>query len=290
MRKLLIGAVAAAYVGAGGTALANGSMKDVVVVEPVPIWSGCYLGGAAGGAWMDDHNFGHLKKSAHSHAAKGEMKKEYDYYKKHGGAAYVQNNQHEFWKNVPSDKFDFSDHSDDSSVLVAALLGCNWERGNFVYGVEGDFGSSPDIDYLASLRGRIGVTWNSALVYLTGGVAFAGFDRDFHLHHDHYHYTEKKFEIDRGFDSDSDETGFVVGGGFEKFLGQNVSFGVEGLYYYFDDDSGTHEFVDGVDGYACDSPCGHYHAFKFDKDVDNEIFVVRARLTYYLRDMPEPLK
>jgi len=287
MQKLLLGAVAAVYLGAGGTALANGSMKDVVVMEPVPVWTGCYLGGAAGGAWMDDHNFGDLKKSEYSAGKRKKMEEDYQYYKKKGNSAYVSEYGHDFWKKVPSDKFEFSDHSDDSSVLVAALLGCNWERGNFVYGVEGDFGSSPDIDYLASLRGRVGVTWNSALVYLTAGVAFAGFDRSFHLHHDHW----GKFEVDRSFDSDSDETGFVVGGGFEKFLGQNVSFGVEGLYYYFDDDNGTHEWIDGADGYGdCISTCGDYHAFKFDRDVDNEIFVVRARLTYYLRDMPEPLK
>jgi opacity protein-like surface antigen len=43
---------------------------------------------------------------------------------------------------------------------------------------------------------------------------------------------------------DFDDTGWVAGGGFEHKLRQNVSFGVEGLYYDFEgeDDFGDAAF------------------------------------------------
>jgi outer membrane immunogenic protein len=72
------------------------------------------------------------------------------------------------------------------------LLGYNLQHGTFVYGIEGDwswtgartardfvvnFGrasasSSFDVDWLATLRGRAGLAFDSTLVYVTGGVAF----------------------------------------------------------------------------------------------------------------------
>ncbi len=49
MQKLLLGAVAAAYLGVGGTALANGSLKDIPEpLPPVITWTGFYIGGGIG--------------------------------------------------------------------------------------------------------------------------------------------------------------------------------------------------------------------------------------------------
>jgi len=287
MRKLLIGAVAAAYVGAGGTALANGSMKDVVVVEPVPVWTGCYVGLGVGGAWSDDNSFGDLHKPKDSYKYKTSRytKKDAHKYSKQGAKG-----DGDYWVPVNKDDFSFDDHTDSSTVFGGVLAGCNWERSNFVYGVEGDIGFGNDIDYLASLRGRIGVAWDRSLIYLTAGVAFVGLDRDFNL----WHKTSSSYlgysgyptgytkEFNRRFNETSDETGWVIGAGYEKLIGTNATIGIEGLYYMFDDDDSTHEWLAEDEHY--------YHPRKFDRDVDNDIFVLRARLTYLLRRAPEPLK
>ena len=76
---------------------------------------------------------------------------------------------------------------------VGGLLGYNWQQGSFVYGVEGDWNwigaktnrfdptfssgneslsTSFDINWLATLRGRVGLAFDATLVYVTGGVAF----------------------------------------------------------------------------------------------------------------------
>jgi outer membrane immunogenic protein len=71
------------------------------------------------------------------------------------------------------------------------------------------------VDYLATVRGRLGYAFGPTLVYATGGVAFASFNDD---------------SLFNGGDS---ETGWVAGGGLEYKLRNNWSVGAEGLYYDF---------------------------------------------------------
>jgi outer membrane immunogenic protein len=117
----------------------------------VPIWAGGYLG-IQGGIAHHDAFFNNKDNFANSDLDEG---------KKTGGT-------------------------------VGGLLGYNWQQGSFIYGVEGDwnwigataarnffvnFGNDPasssyDVDWLATLRGRVGLAFDSTLVYVTGGVAF----------------------------------------------------------------------------------------------------------------------
>jgi outer membrane immunogenic protein len=85
------------------------------------------------------------------------------------------------------------------------------------------------------------------LFYATGGVALLGFE-------------------DEDSGDDDDLTGWVAGLGVEHKLRQNVSVGLEGLYYSFDEDD------NGGD------------------DEDFDFWTVRARLTYHLGEHREPLK
>jgi outer membrane immunogenic protein len=117
-----------------------------------------------------------------------------------------------------------------------------------VLGIEGDVNFVDDIEYLASLRARIGLAAGPTLFYATGGGAILG------------------FEDDLGGDDD-ELTGYVVGLGVEHKLRDNVSVGLEGLYYSFDEDD--------------------------NNVVDDELdfWTVRARLTYHLGGgHREPLK
>jgi len=290
MRKLLYGAAAAVCLGAAGPAMANGSMKDVVVVEPAPMWSGCYLGANIGGAWTDDNSYSDLRKSKeineHEHpdfdppySDNLSYEKAYEYHKDNKGGR-------DYWEKVET--FSFDDNIDDSTLIGGLHAGCNWERGTFVYGVESDIGFGNDIDYLASIRGRLGTTWDSSHLYLTGGVAFARFDRDFSVTYTH---DSDSMSYTRNFDVENEETGFVLGAGWEYLYKPNWSFGIEGLYYWFDDDSAKYEWLDGYDSSGkCYDPCDHYHGYEFERDSDQEVFVIRARMNYHIRRAPEPLK
>jgi outer membrane immunogenic protein len=118
---------------------------------PVATWAGCYLGGTIGAA---------------THRTSGQNDTE-------GGALAEP----------------FS--SSKSGGIYGGYLGCNWQNRAFVYGIEGDFsgvsgsGSSQpgvnDTDYgfatklqwLATIRGRAGLAVDNAMVYMTGGAAFA---------------------------------------------------------------------------------------------------------------------
>jgi outer membrane immunogenic protein len=83
---------------------------------------------------------------------------------------------------------------------VGGLLGYNWQQGSFVYGLEGDWSwigartsqlaalnafeslsTSFDVNWLATLRGRAGLAFDSTLVYVTGGVAFGHVNNRFNL-------------------------------------------------------------------------------------------------------------
>jgi outer membrane immunogenic protein len=111
----------------------------------------------------------------------------------------------------------------DDTGLAGFQIGYNWQSPhNLVLGVEGDMSFPFDdigIDYFASIRGRLGYAAGNALLYATGGVAFLGVSDDV------------------GGDDDT-QTGYVVGGGLDYKLRQNISVGVEGLYYNFEDDIG----------------------------------------------------
>ncbi|MGE0846403.1 MAG: outer membrane protein [Flavobacteriaceae bacterium] len=75
--------------------------------------------------------------------------------------------------------------------LVGITGGHNWQRGNIVYGIEIDAAWSgidgsttvlcstvcyTEIDFLATLRGRLGVAVNNWLFYGTAGIALAAVD------------------------------------------------------------------------------------------------------------------
>lgn len=106
----------------------------------------------------------------------------------------------------------------DGSVIGGVHFGYNWQRGSdWVFGLEGDVSFADDLDYVATIRGRLGYDFGRTLFYGTGGVAFAGFD-------------------DSVFTDDS-QTGWVAGLGFDHKLRENFSLGLEGLYYGIEHDS-----------------------------------------------------
>ncbi|MGE0611744.1 MAG: outer membrane protein [Hyphomicrobiales bacterium] len=136
----------------------------------------------------------------------------------------------------------------DDDFIGGAHLGYNWQPGNVVYGIEGDISFADRIDYLASIRGRLGLALGPrALLYGTAGVAFIDADQTFVT------------PAGAVFTDSQSEVGFAGGGGLEFKLADNISAGVEALYYAFDDDNQVNAFA----------------------QDDLDFTVVRARLTYH---------
>ena len=195
----------------------RGSLKDApAAYMPAITWTGFYFGVHAGAAFDDSEEDCEFKKDCYA------VRMEYG-----------------------SDDDD-DDDDDDTSWLAGLHVGYNWQKpSNWVLGIEGDVSFADDIDYLASLRGRLGYAFGPTLVYATGGVAFLG--------------------VDEEFSDDDTITGWVAGLGIEHKLKDSMSIGLEGLYYSFDEDKNYPSYLD------CD-------------EDERDFWVVRARLTYHFTD------
>ncbi len=128
--------------------------------------------------------------------------------------------------------------------------GYDWQSGDWVYGVLGEYGTvdvrdavsaystTPayytmfrKVDSLAAIRGRIGMAFGAGsenLLYLTGGWAYARIENDF-----------TTSNAANSFDGtgNGSASGYQVGLGYERKLGENVSVGLEYLFTDLDDDS-----------------------------------------------------
>jgi outer membrane immunogenic protein len=99
----------------------------------------------------------------------------------------------------------------------------NWKSDTFLNTVSDDGDTlSAKLNLLASLRGRLGITFDRALLYATGGVGYA-----------HGKVTAFDAGGPTTFEDGFSKWGGVVGGGFEYAFTNNLIGRVEGLYYFF---------------------------------------------------------
>ncbi len=194
---------------------------------------------------------------------------------------------------------------DDAGALAGVHLGYNWQSGARVLGIEGDadWADNSFRDYLASIRVRLGHSFDRVLVYGTAGVAFANSAQSLASvslspgpTQNGGNGLDGRFENDPDFDPEGDgaggaggdgglgdiatvttdggedKIGFVVGGGFEVKLSERTSLGLEGLYY-------------GFDGNGASSTSTSYEA-----GDDLSSAVVRGRLTFHLDGERDSLK
>jgi len=202
MRSVVLGAVSAMTLIAAASAAdmyvpapaSTGSYKD----EPIfATWTGFYLGVNGGYGWQNNIDID-VKTFPTS-----------------GGAGVY--NSYEIKSNL-------------SGGFGGGEIGYNFQRNNIVFGVEADIqgsdlkdsgtsrflvgpnqvlvtlGSSIDVNWFGSVRGRLGYAFDRTLVYATGGFAFGGVDAG-------YSYLDNGGS---GKGSKSDIlTGYAVGGGIE---------------------------------------------------------------------------
>jgi outer membrane immunogenic protein len=226
MKKLIAAAVAVgAMLGIGAASAADLPMKALPYTAPPPpfSWTGFYVGENVGGHWSDD-------KISTLTTDPGGL------FFLPGGAAAIDLASPTTLK--------------PSGFTGGLQAGYNWQFGQFVAGIEGDFNwltgrrsrtltgfpivaagdfetNSDRASYLATIRGRLGTTFIDprALIYVTGGVAFAQIK------------TTDAFGAFGGTDvkgvtASTNRTGWAVGGGVEYAITNNWS--VKGEYLYAD--------------------------------------------------------
>jgi outer membrane immunogenic protein len=248
MRKTAL-AASAAFVIASGAMAMPASAADLDFFEPapppfVPTWQGFYFGGHVG--------YGE---------AKFRVRSDIDVWQN----VLIPNDGPATQENVFSESFSRSFRPD--GLLGGVQAGYNWQMDSLVFGIEGDisftdmrrsrvlFDSDVDaefgdvawddtgfdeafssvrtnLDFLASVRGRIGFAADNMLFYGTGGVAWADANvrSRFVAVHD-----DPNFNIDETRRRNLNDFGFVLGGGASwMVIPQTFSVGVEGLFYFFD--------------------------------------------------------
>ena len=236
MRKSCLALAAALAVAAGATTI-QASAADLEYLPPppaplLPAWQGFYIGGNVGYGEADFEHGADLVR--------------YDFDPVLGVFA-------------PGVAASLSNGFTADGLIGGVQAGYNWQVNSLVFGLEGDisfadwshesvafdnpldaFGIaadvegivSADIDLLASIRGRVGMAFGNALVYGTGGVAFADAKARLRVDLVDDATVENIWEESADFN----DVGFVIGGGTAwMVIPQTFSVGVEGLYYVFDE-------------------------------------------------------
>jgi outer membrane immunogenic protein len=220
MKKFLLGGISFFLLAAPALAAdlpARTYSKAPAPVAAVYDWTGFYIGGNVGGAWRSSDVF-----------------------------TFTQ----------PGGTFDplAFNASHNSSFIGGVHGGYNWQAStNFVLGIEGDFSwtrlnasvpasptfvggvpatvnngpitvaASRNIDWLSSVRGRVGYAWSSVLLYGTGGVAWARTTTALQMAGGNYNSVNGSVS--------NTKVGWVAGAGLEYKFTQNWIGRAEYLYY-----------------------------------------------------------
>jgi outer membrane immunogenic protein len=184
---------------------------------------------------------------------------------------------------------DPSAKGDDHAFTAGGQVGYNWQCGHVVFGLEADFnyvgfetntastsGPPPvavnfkdELNWFGTVRGRVGVTVHErALVYATGGLAYADSSRKFSVPSVPFRQTDDDFK-----------TGWVIGGGIELVHDVRWLLRAEALYVDLGDK--THSYS----ASPCGGPCG-------TANWEDKFWVARLGLSYKfgVREPIVPLK
>lgn len=171
-----------------------------------------------------------------------------------------------------------------STFLGGGQVGYNWQQSSFVLGVEADISgldylatanspSGPDTNYsvratyFGTVRGRVGVAFDRALLFFTGGAAFTNL-RYSVLDTVGFPNNIPPQTPNTVSGSQSVNTGWTVGGGIEYAVGSNWSVKGEYLYAHF-----AGKTVQGVMA----APPGAITPFVFS---DTDLHIGRVGLNY----------
>jgi outer membrane immunogenic protein len=284
MRKLVVGAAMAAFLGTAGSAAAGGlyegegSMKDTRPVAPVAIWSGLYIGGTVG--------FGTGDTSDRLDIDTDEFDLDLGFFTLDESI------------NEPLEALLGNDYDMDGAVY-GGFIGYNWQMNNAVFGIEAglngtDFDGHTDcgliglsdckreLDYYATVTGRVGYAVNNLMFYGFGGVAWGdvksrvtvgGVQLDDIISSLNSTPGGPSPGVDVSSSLNNEEThvGWTAGAGLEFAFTERFVAGVE--YAHVDLGEERHRIVSGsVDDVA----------INIDNEVDVSFDVVKVRASYKL--------
>jgi len=236
-KKLFAALAAMTMTGVGSASAADMKLKaPPVAPPPVFSWTGCYIGANFGGKIVDPRGTVTTQPVTA------------------GGLT------------IPGVPFSLDDGGQYGTLIGigGGQLGCNYQAGTWVFGIEGDIdvqdyavtrrvgppdllpgtllvtGDSFDLRsrWEASVRGRLGYALDRLLIYATGGVGFF----DLQVNSNWIPVVVGGTLFPGTFASERKTLiGPTVGGGVEYAVLQNVSLGLEGRYSWY----GTHTFNSG---------------------------------------------
>jgi outer membrane immunogenic protein len=172
---------------------------------------------------------------------------------------------------------------DRDGFIGGGQMGYNWQVSpNWVFGLEADI-SYVDIrrdvavigttglnnifrtrmDYLGTVRGRIGYAWDRTLLYATGGLAYAEIENS-------ANFFGPLGQLQFTGNNSRTETGYAVGGGIEHAFAPNWTVKAEYLFYDLRDNTVNVAVIPNSGG----GGTGYNSRF------DNDGHIVRAGLNY----------
>jgi outer membrane immunogenic protein len=256
-----IGAAAGALFAAvqANAADLNGGFKDGPRMDPVPLWTGLYLGVNGGYAWRQkDDQFSY--------------------------PINLDDPGNEGFAGIGAEG---GFGGGQIGYSVQGALGTPW----LVTGIEADFqggdikGSGIDalsenlqtrLDWFGTVRGRLGYAASNTLFYFTGGYAYGRLKQ----HAENTDYTPTAV-----YESTVTAGGYVLGGGIEyKF---NPSWSLKAEYQYMNFGKNDPALVPGE--YSPGTPPASAGADSYHLS-DDAFHTVRVGLNYWINPAPVPLK
>ena len=220
----------------GPSFAADMAVRAPRVYAPPFSWSSCYIGGNVGGAWSRSDFTTSLDPGTHLTLP----------------------------GNIAAVGAAGTGSATDTGIIGGGQIGCNWQSGVWVWGLEADFDgvsgrptltsggtlstgdafaivNSTKANWLATVRPRVGYAVDRSLFYATGGVAFT------HLSYTQS-YSDTLFAAVGGSSASTTSTGWTVGGGWEYALTNRWTTKVEYLYTNFSSISATGGIVSATGG------------------------------------------
>jgi len=237
MRVFLIAAAAATFVASGTALPADLPVKAPPLAPPPPTWTGFYVGVNGGWGWANNIN------NAASFATTGVV-----------GAPLAAT-------GVTFDQ-------NPNGAIFGGQIGYNWQWTNWVFGLEGDFdganiqnarsaisnavisndtlpvgaSASEKVEWLATIRARIGYSWNGgwgpSLFYVTGGGAWEKVDFRGNAFLNTSDLTEGPMIVGAA-DFNQTKSGWVAGVGYEHMINPQWTVRAEYLHYGFSNNTTT---------------------------------------------------
>ena len=184
----------------------------------------------------------------------------------------------------------------NSEGFIGGLqLGYNWQFNNVVFGLETDIQYTDfqdsisvrtgalgvlrndyfqDLQYLGTFRGRLGLAFDRALIYVTGGLAYGGVENgaDFYNAAGALAFSGRQDDI---------RVGYTVGAGLEYAFTNNISLKAEYLYY----DLGDEDVRIGVQApfTAAAIGAGYFSEFR------NDGHIIRGGINFKFGAPPAPI-